>query len=89
VTAPSGGGTLKHENALAGQPTAHTRSLNAELDESLIKAIATGGQRAMRALYRRHNLGIFRFISRLIADAGDAEDLVSEVFIDVWKEAGI
>ena len=75
------------EYALTSQPTAHTRSLNAEPDESLLKAIAAGDHRAMRALYGRHNLGVFRFISRLIVDVGEAEDLVSEVFIEVWNQA--
>jgi RNA polymerase sigma-70 factor, ECF subfamily len=75
------------EYALAGQPTAHTGSLNAVSDESLLKAIAAGDHRAMKALYVRHNLGVFRFISRLIVDVGEAEDLVSEVFIEVWNQA--
>jgi RNA polymerase sigma-70 factor (ECF subfamily) len=30
---------------------------------------------------------VFRFIVRLLNDAGRAEDLVSEVFIDVWSQA--
>jgi RNA polymerase sigma-70 factor (ECF subfamily) len=42
----------------------------------------------MSALYGRHNFGVLRFISRLIADVGEAEDLASEVFIEVWNQAG-
>jgi DNA-directed RNA polymerase specialized sigma24 family protein len=30
---------------------------------------------------------VFRFITRMLNDAGRAEDLVSEVFIDVWSQA--
>jgi RNA polymerase sigma-70 factor (ECF subfamily) len=42
----------------------------------------------MRTLYARHNVRVFRFISRLVTEPGTAEDLVSEVFIDVWTQAG-
>jgi RNA polymerase sigma-70 factor (ECF subfamily) len=61
--------------------------LNAESDETLIKAIAAGDQPAMRTLYNRHNDRVFRFIVQLVTDAGRAEDLASEVFIDVWSQA--
>jgi RNA polymerase sigma-70 factor (ECF subfamily) len=38
-------------------------------------------------LYARHNVRVYRFIARMVGDAGRAEDLVSEVFIDVWSQA--
>jgi RNA polymerase sigma-70 factor (ECF subfamily) len=41
----------------------------------------------MRSLYVRHNVRLYHFIARLITDASRAEDLVSEVFIDVWRQA--
>ena len=56
-------------------------------DEALIVAIADGDRRAMQALYQRHNVRIYRFLLRLTNDASVAEDLVSEVFIDVWRQA--
>jgi RNA polymerase sigma-70 factor, ECF subfamily len=59
-----------------------------ESDEGLIEAIAAGSQSAMRTLYARHRVRVFRFIARLVIDTGRAEDLVSEVFIDVWNQAG-
>ena len=57
-------------------------------DEALIKAIADGDRHAMRVLYTRHNVRMYRFVLRLTEDASLAEDLVSEVFIDVWRQAG-
>jgi RNA polymerase sigma-70 factor (ECF subfamily) len=42
----------------------------------------------MRTFYLRHNVRVFRFISRLVADRALAEDLVSDVFIQVWRKAG-
>jgi RNA polymerase sigma-70 factor, ECF subfamily len=77
---------LRNENALAGQPI-RKNSPNTQSDEALMKAIAAGDQCAMRTLYARHNVRLYHFIVRMVADAGRAEDLVSEVFIDVWRHA--
>jgi RNA polymerase sigma-70 factor, ECF subfamily len=57
-------------------------------DGNLIKAIASGSQSAMRTLYRRHHVRVYHFIVRLGIDADYAEDLVSEVFLNVWRQAG-
>jgi RNA polymerase sigma-70 factor (ECF subfamily) len=57
-------------------------------DDALIKAIAEGDRSAMRTLYDRHNMHLYRFILKMVPDEGRAEDLVSEVFIDVWRHAG-
>ena len=56
-------------------------------DAELIRSIADGDQRALEALFVRHNLKIFRFIARLVRDKSLAENLVSEVFLGVWREA--
>ena len=42
----------------------------------------------MHMLYVRHNVRVFRFILRMIDNRSLAEDLVSEVFLDVWRKAG-
>ena len=57
-------------------------------DKSLIERIAAGDQLAMRTLYARHNVKAYRFVLRLVGDASKAEDIVSEVFFDVWRQAG-
>jgi len=41
----------------------------------------------MEVLYARHHLRIYRFLLRLVNDAPTAEDLTSDVFLDVWKQA--
>ena len=56
-------------------------------DESLIGLIADGDKRAMQVLYARHNVRVYRFIVRLTGNQSLAEDLVSEVFLDVWRQA--
>ncbi len=57
-------------------------------DSALLKAVANGDRQAMRALYVRHHVGIYRFVLRLSKNPSLAEDLVSEVFLDVWRQAG-
>jgi RNA polymerase sigma-70 factor, ECF subfamily len=57
-------------------------------DEVLMALIASHDRSAMHGLYVRHNVRVFRFLMRLLGDAAAAEDLVSEVFIEVWRNAG-
>jgi RNA polymerase sigma-70 factor, ECF subfamily len=57
-------------------------------DETLLGAIANGDQCAMRVLYARHHVRVYRFVLRLTQDRSLAEDVVSDVFIDVWRQAG-
>jgi RNA polymerase sigma-70 factor (ECF subfamily) len=71
-----------------GSHAAQSGSLQATSDEALIDAVADGDRRAMQLLYTRHNVRVYRFVLRLTNDASLAEDLVSEVFFDVWRQAG-
>jgi RNA polymerase sigma-70 factor (ECF subfamily) len=57
-------------------------------DDVLIGRIATGDRLAMQVLFARHHVRIFRFVLRLVRDESVAEDLISEVFLDVWRQAG-
>jgi RNA polymerase sigma-70 factor (ECF subfamily) len=63
------------------------RLVGATSDEALIAAIAAGDRAAMRILYNRHQIRVFRFAARLVDDAAGAEDVVSEAFIEVWRQA--
>ena len=42
----------------------------------------------MQVLFARHHVRVFRFVLRLVRDEATAEDLISEVFLDVWRQAG-
>ena len=57
-------------------------------DEMLLAAIAKGDRTAMHVLYSRHNVRVYRFVLRIVRDTTMAEDLVSQVFLDVWRTAG-
>ena len=56
-------------------------------DEMLIRRIADGDQLAMRALFVRHQMPLYRWLLRIVRDEALAEDLLSEVFLDVWRQA--
>ncbi|WP_022722925.1 sigma-70 family RNA polymerase sigma factor [Rhodopseudomonas sp. B29] len=59
----------------------------ATTDDMLLASIAAGDRTAMHTLYARHNLRVYRFILRMVRDPATAEDLVSQVFLDVWRTA--
>jgi DNA-directed RNA polymerase specialized sigma24 family protein len=75
---------MTSNDALTGRAE---HSANRLIDENLIKAIASGSEAAMRTLYRRHHLPVYRFIVRFGLDPDCAENLVSEVFLEVWRRA--
>jgi RNA polymerase sigma-70 factor (ECF subfamily) len=56
-------------------------------DAALVEAIATGDKHALQILYGRHHVKVYRFALRFVRDESSAEDMVSEVFIDVWRQA--
>jgi RNA polymerase sigma-70 factor, ECF subfamily len=56
-------------------------------DETLLESIAAGDRTAMHILYSRHNVRVYRFVLRMVRDITTAEDLVSQVFLDVWRTA--
>jgi RNA polymerase sigma-70 factor (ECF subfamily) len=57
-------------------------------DEVLIGRIANGDRLAMQVLFARYHVRVFRFVVRLVRDETNAEDVISEVFLDVWRQAG-
>jgi len=73
-----GGATALPEWEAAGESSS---------DEALIRQIAAGDQSAMRALFARYRMPLYRWLLRLVDDEALAEDLLSEVFLDVWREA--
>jgi RNA polymerase sigma-70 factor (ECF subfamily) len=56
-------------------------------DELLLRNVAEGDKAAMHIMYVRHRTKVFRFIQRIVRNTAVAEDLVSQVFLDVWRSA--
>src|SRR3977135_4328979 len=56
-------------------------------NETLIARITGGDQLAMRTLFARHRVALYRWLLRLVGDETLAEDLLSETFLSVWRQA--
>ena len=70
-----------------GRSRAATRTGSETADETLIQSIAAGDRQAMKVLFARHNVRLYRFVLRMVREEAAAEDLVSEVFLEVWRHA--
>jgi RNA polymerase sigma-70 factor (ECF subfamily) len=57
-------------------------------DEVLIAKIAKGDRSAMEALFARYRVRVFKFVLRLVRNEAIAEELNSDVFVDIWRQAG-
>src|SRR5256886_6366698 len=55
--------------------------------ETLIRRIAGDDQLAMRTLFARHRVALYRWLLRLVGGEALAEDLLSEVFLAGWRPA--
>ncbi|TPM24771.1 sigma-70 family RNA polymerase sigma factor [Mesorhizobium sp. B2-2-2] len=56
-------------------------------DDELLAHIAAGNQAALAEFMARHGRGLRSFATRYLGYAADAEDVVQEVFVTVWKQA--
>jgi RNA polymerase sigma-70 factor, ECF subfamily len=61
--------------------------MQATPDGTLIERIADGDKLAMQVLFARHHVRVYRFVLRLVRNETTAEDLISDVFLDVWRQA--
>lgn len=57
-------------------------------DEVLIAKIAKGDRSAMEVLFTRYRVRVFKFVLRMMRNEAIAEELNSDVFLDVWRQAG-
>jgi len=60
----------------------------AESDESLIVGAAGGDAKALARLYDRYAPPLLSAGERILKNRRDAEDLLHDVFVEVWQQAG-
>jgi RNA polymerase sigma-70 factor (ECF subfamily) len=79
----------RHDRSSCGSLAAQSHRVvtDAASDETLVARVAEGDHRAIGLLLARHQQTVYRFVLRLIADRTTAEDIVSEVFIELWRQA--
>lgn len=58
-----------------------------DADVSLLTAIARGDEQALASLYDRYRLILFGLIQRILHSRPEAEDVLQEVFLQVWQKA--
>jgi len=54
-------------------------------DASLVTAICSGDQQAMGQLYDLYSSLVYSVALRVVGDTGAAEDILQEVFIQLWR----
>jgi RNA polymerase sigma-70 factor (ECF subfamily) len=59
----------------------------ASSDEMLVARIAKSDRLAMQSLFARHRTPVYRWLLRFVGNETVAEDLLSDVFLDVWRQA--
>jgi RNA polymerase sigma-70 factor (ECF subfamily) len=59
-----------------------------ESDILLLKAIAARDEAALAQLYDRYRTILFGLLMRILNNREEAEDVLQEVFLQVWRKAG-
>jgi RNA polymerase sigma-70 factor (ECF subfamily) len=78
---------MQSNQAMFGAAVSRPSHTAATSDETLVGLIAGGDKQAVRLLFARHNVRVFRFLLRIIGNEATAEDLLNEVFLEVWRSA--
>jgi len=57
-------------------------------DNALVLAIRSGDQSAMATLYERYSSVVYSVALRVLGDTGAAEDILQDVFMQLWRKPG-
>ena len=79
---------IRPGSAAAAVPAIAATAGEYSSDEILVERIAAGDKLAMQVLFARHRTNIYRWLLRFVGNETVAEDLLSDVFLDVWRQAG-
>jgi RNA polymerase sigma-70 factor (ECF subfamily) len=71
-----------------GQDRVNTSSTEGADDRALLRAVAARDKEALRQLYTRHSAVLFALALKVLSDRAEAEDVLQEAFVQVWKTAG-
>jgi RNA polymerase sigma-70 factor (ECF subfamily) len=71
-----------------GQDRVNTSSTEGADDRALLRAVAARDKEALQQLYTRHSAVLFALALKVLSDRAEAEDVLQEAFVQVWKTAG-
>jgi RNA polymerase sigma-70 factor (ECF subfamily) len=54
-------------------------------DAVIVSAIRSGDEQAMAQLYERYSFIVYAVALRVLGDTGAAEDVLQEVFLQLWR----
>lgn len=71
----------------AGATRTDAATSDDDTDIALIQAMAAGDRAALASLYDRHASTLLALALRILRNRGEAEDLLHDVFLEVWRSA--
>ena len=63
-------------------------AMKAAEDAALLSKVEQGDQDAMASLFDRYSGMVYSVALRVLKDAGQAEDVMQDIFIQIWKKPG-
>jgi RNA polymerase sigma-70 factor (ECF subfamily) len=57
-------------------------------ERALLRRVADGDRAAFESFFRAYERRVFRFVARLVHDDGLANEVASDVMVEVWRSAG-
>ena len=57
-------------------------------DAELVEKYRAGAEKAFTILVQRHTGAVYSFVARYVGGGSEAEDIVQDVFVKVWKHLG-
>lgn len=75
---------FREDSTLSNRPSPRDA---AESDRALVARIEARDAEALGTLYDRHSARLLGLAQRILGDTGEAEEVLQEVFLHVWKSA--
>lgn len=61
--------------------------MESQIDDFLLQQVALGDENAFALLYDRYGKAAYSLAYRILGDAHSAEDVVQDVFLNIWRAA--
>jgi RNA polymerase sigma-70 factor, ECF subfamily len=80
--------SLPNPNAPAPRSFDRNAGNSSVEDQGLLSEIQSGSQDAMAVFFDRYSRMVYSVALRVLKDTGEAEDVMQEIFIQVWQNPG-